>query len=120
MNLYEFDDRILKERNGKYLSLVNAPRLKSNCHDTLCVCILDCVLTWHLYSVWSTSNMMSASALCGTTNTVSAYKESNEATKYSPDRPTLSDWRGMGLLWRYSQRNSLFFLPFHYWRNYIY
>jgi len=40
---------------------------------------------------------MSASALCGTITTVSAYKESSEATKYSPDRPTLSDWRGMRL-----------------------
>ena len=45
--------------------------------------------------MWSTSKIISASALCGTITTVSAYKESSEATKYSPDRPILSDWRGL-------------------------
>jgi len=40
---------------------------------------------------------MSALEPCGITVTVSERVESTEATKYSPDRPTLSDWRAMRL-----------------------
>jgi hypothetical protein len=40
--------------------------------------------------------------LWGTADAILIGKESSEATKYSPDRPILSDWRGMGNSRRYS------------------
>jgi hypothetical protein len=42
------------------------------------------------------SKMMSALAECGTIKTVSQARARIEATKYSPDRPTLSVALGMG------------------------
>ena len=52
--------------------------------------------------------MMSALAECGTIKTVSQARARMEATKYSPDRPTLSVALGMGYLSGYCAKNFSF------------